>query len=167
MEAIENKVAKSGLITLNLEDLKPDWSIVGLDISTQLVEGLMLREKDFRAFISDHDWTAYKGKHVFVHCSTEAIVPTWAYMLISSALSEISASCRFGSKAELQKLLWLDVVECLDYSSYQDERVIVKGCSNEVIDESVYMLLATKLTPIVKSLMFGEPCSTVPIYKKK
>ncbi len=167
MDTIENKVAKSGLITLNLEDLKPDWSIVGLDISTQLVEGLMLREKDFRAFISDHDWTEYKGKHVFVHCSTEAIVPTWAYMLISSALSELSASCRFDSKAELQKLLWLDLVECLDYSSYQDERVIVKGCSNEVIDESVYMLLATKLTPIVKRLMFGEPCSTVPIYKKK
>jgi hypothetical protein len=167
MDAIENKVAKSGLITLNLEDLKPNWEIIGLDISTVLVEGLMLREKDFRAFIADHDWSSYLGKQVYIHCSTAAIVPTWAYMLISAALSEISNSCLFGSRAALEKLLWLELIKKLDYDSFIDQKVIVKGCSDEVIDESVYMLLATNLTPIVKSLMFGEPCSTVPIYKKR
>lgn len=166
MDSIENKVAKSGLVTLNLEELKPHWEIVGLDISDVLVEGLMLREKDFRVFIKEHDWSSYQGKNVFVYCSTDAIVPSWAYMLISSSLSEIASNCYFGSKNELEKHLWLEFINNLDYNAFDGQRVIVKGCSDERIDETVYMFLATKLTPIVKSLMFGEPCSTVPIYKK-
>jgi hypothetical protein len=167
MDIIENKVAKSGLITIDLEELKPNWDILGFDISSVLVEGLMLREKDFREFINSNDWSPYSDKHLHVYCSTDAIVPTWAYMLLSSKLSGVAKSCVFGTKSEMKKMLWLNLVENMDYERFAGERVIVKGCATEAIDEAVYMLLAQNLTPIVKSLMFGEPCSTVPIYKKK
>lgn len=166
-EIIENKVAKSGLITLDLEEIKPKWSIVGFDMSTALFEGLMLREKDFRAFVKEHDWEAYQGKHLYIHCSTDAIVPTWAYMLIATRVSGIAASCVFGSEADMKTALWRQFIQSLNLETYQDERVIVKGCSDEEIDETIYLELTSRLTPVVKSLMFGEPCSTVPLYKRK
>jgi len=165
MESIENKVAKSGLITLDFTELMPRWAIEGLDISEQLVEGLMLREKDFRAWVSNNDWNKYSGASVHVYCSTDAIVPTWAYMLIANKLSGRADKIHFGTKQELRTQLWLDFVQNLNVKDYEDMRVIIKGCSDEEIHESVYLNLTTKLTPVVKSLMFGEPCSTVPIFK--
>lgn len=164
---IENKVAKSGLITLDLEELKPEWSIIGLDLADTLWEGLVLKEKDFRDFVANHDWESYKDRFVFIHCSSEAIIPTWAYMLIASQLNGIASYAIVGEKAELEKMLWLEWVRNLDISAYTDQRVILKGCSDEAIPESVYLALSQRLTGEVKSLMFGEPCSTVPVYKKK
>ncbi len=165
MEGIENKVAKSGLITLDLMELMPNWAIVGLDISEQLVEGLMLREKDFRAWVSNINWNKYSGASVHVYCSTDAIVPTWAYMLIANKLAGIADKIHFGTRPELRTQLWLDFVQNLNVKDYEEMRVIIKGCSDEEIHESVYLNLTAKLTPVVKSLMFGEPCSTVPIFK--
>lgn len=166
-ELIENKVAKSGLITLNLEELKPNWEIAGFDLASVLFEGLLLREKDFREFAAGHSWSDYKGRHLRVYCSTDAIVPTWAYMLIATKVSGIVASCSFGTLEELQTKLWRAFIQDLDTATYSDQRVIIKGCSNEAISETIYMELTAKLTPVVKTLMFGEPCSTVPLFKRK
>jgi len=163
---IVNKVAQSGLITLDLEEMKPSWEIAGFDMAAVLYEGLVLREKDFRAFVQGHDWGAYRGKYVHVHCSTDAIVPTWAYMLLSVTLAPIAALCIFGTRETLETMLWRQAVGELDLELYKDKRVIVKGCSNEHISETIYMELAARLQPVVRSLMFGEPCSTVPLFKK-
>ncbi|GAB5539178.1 MAG: DUF2480 family protein [Salibacteraceae bacterium] len=166
MDSIENKVAKSGLKTIDLEELRPNWNIVGIDIAEHLVEGLMLREKDFRAFVNESDWSIYKDKHVHVFCSTDAIVPTWAYMLLANKLASYTKDMYFGSTDDFKRKLWNDLVDDLNLEAYTDQRVIIKGCSDEQIDESIYMKLTARLTPVVKSLMFGEPCSTVPIFKR-
>ncbi|MEZ4720381.1 MAG: DUF2480 family protein [Flavobacteriales bacterium] len=167
MEEIENKVAKSGLITLDLEEQRPDWQIVGIDIAVALFEGLVLREKDFREFVAHHNWEAYRDKAVHIYCSADAIVPTWAYMLMATQLADVAVKTIFGSESELKLELWRDFICSIDLSEYQDQRVIVKGCSDEAISESIYVELSMLLTPVVKSLMFGEPCSTVPLFKRK
>ncbi|MEQ9188452.1 MAG: DUF2480 family protein [Cryomorphaceae bacterium] len=166
-EAIENKVAKSGLITLDLEEVKPDWNIMDFDLAQTLWEGLALKEKDFRAFVDSYDWESFRGAFVHVHCSGDAIIPTWAYMLVGSHLRSICNYSIVGTRTELEQLLWLQWVKDLDLSSFTDQRVVLKGCSDEAIPESVYLALASRLTSVVKSLMFGEPCSTVPVFKKK
>jgi hypothetical protein len=166
-EIIENKVAKSGLITLDLEEMKPNWRIKGFDIEQALWQGLALKEKDFREFVKAHDWEAYANTEVHIYCSAEAIVPTWAYMLIATALQPIANRVIFGSKDDLKKALWRNWVSAINTVGYEDCRVIIKGCSKEQIDASIYVELTAKLTPVVKSLMYGEPCSTVPLYKKK
>lgn len=166
-EIIENKVAKSGLITLDLEELKPNWRIKGFDIEQALWQGLALKEKDFREFVKTHDWEVYANSEVHIYCSAEAIVPTWAYMLIATALQPIANRVIFGSKEDLKKALWRNWVAAINTEEYEDCRVIIKGCSKEQINESIYVELTAKLTPVVKSLMYGEPCSTVPLYKKK
>lgn len=164
---IENKVARSGLITLDLETLKPRWDIQGIDLAGVLYEGLVLREKDFRAYVQDHDWESLRGKYVYVYCSTDAIVPTWAWMLLGITLAPIAALCVYGTREALETMLWRQVVSAIDPAEYEGQRVIVKGCSNERISETIYLELAAKLQPVVKSLMFGEPCSTVPLFKRK
>lgn len=167
METIENKVANSGLVTLDMEERKPHWDIVGFDLADVLFQGLVLREKDFRAFVESHDWGQYADKCVHVHCSADAIVPTWAYMLISTRLAGIATVCIFGSANELRTELWRAFVRDLDLSEFASKRVVVKGCSDEEIGPTVYVELTTRLMPVVKSLMFGEPCSTVPLFKRK
>ena len=166
-DIIENKVAKSGLITIDLEELKPAWKIHGFDIEQCLWQGLALKEKDFREFVKTHDWSVFDKSEVYIFCSVDAIVPTWAYMLIATALQPFANRIMFGKEDDLKLTLWRDWVSLLNVTDYADTRVIIKGCSNEKIDESIYVELTTKLTPVVKALMFGEPCSTVPLYKKK
>lgn len=167
MDTIKNKVAQSGLITLDLEELQPNWEITGFDMSDVLFEGLVLREKDYREFIKTNDWSQFEGKHVFVTCSSDAIVPTWAYMLLSVALTNRAISVHFGTRQDLEKTLWLDLISKMNFDRFIGQRVIVKGCSSIQIDETIYMELTKHLKPLVKSLMFGEPCSTVPLYKQK
>mgnify|MGYP000512693530 CR=1 FL=1 len=165
-EILINKVAESGLITLNLEEWYPCEEILVFDLKDHLFMGLILKEKDFRDWIKNHNWAQYAGKAVFIHCSTDAIIPTWAYMLLSAALTNNCETVIIGKKEDLELVLWRALIDTLKAEDYVDQRVIVKGCSDETIPETIYFELSNKLIPVVKSLMFGEPCSTVPIFKK-
>lgn len=168
MEKIVNKVAESGLITLNLEDLLPDQnSIATFDLAPFLFKGMILREKDFREALPNHDWTVYENKQVAVFCTADAIIPMWAYMLIAVFMQKVHADVFFGTKEELIQNLLLKKVDHLNLSDYEDKRIVVKGCGDKEIFPGAYLSISAKLAPVVKSLMFGEPCSTVPIYKKK
>lgn len=166
METIVNKVAGSGLITLDLESLHDNAERVAFDIKDHLYMGLMLKEKEFRDFVKDNNWEAYRGKHVAMFCSSDAIVPTWAYMLIAGKLNGVAASYVFGTMELLEFNCYKDAIDALDMESYRDQRVVVKGCSKREVPVSAYVYLSSKLLPLVKSLMYGEPCSTVPVYKK-
>lgn len=166
MDTIINKVAQSGLITIDLEEYFDAAPKVKLDIKDWLYMGLMLKEKEFRDGLKAHDWSQYNNVHVAVFCSTDAIVPTWAYMLVSNKLSGIAKSVHFGSVEEMENLLFINAINQLNLDAYKDQRVVVKGCSKHPVPVSAYVYLTEKLTPIVKSIMYGEPCSTVPIYKR-
>lgn len=166
-ENIVNKVAASGLITFNLEDFLEKGERVLYDIKDNLFHGLILREKDFRDFVKSHDWEQYKGKNVAVICSADAIVPTWAYMLLANKMKPFANEVVFGSLEVLETVLFTKALNKIDTSVYQDQRVVVKGCGDVSIPTSAYVDITTLLTPVVKSIMYGEPCSTVPIYKRK
>ncbi|MFY0644945.1 MAG: DUF2480 family protein [Bacteroidia bacterium] len=166
-KGIINKVANSGIITIDLEDIIPDKKVSLIDIQDQLFQGLILREKDFRTFISEHDWSQYQDHRVAVFCSTDAIIPTWAYMLLTKALEPHTTEIYFCKQESLDHLVAERAIAELDASSYADARVVIKGCGERQISNHAFVSLSTKLMPYVKSLMFGEPCSTVPIYKKK
>ena len=166
MDEIVNKVAASGLVTIDLEELYPKGDRVSIDIANQLWQGLALREKDFRQWVQTHDWSQYQAKHVAVFCSTDAIVPAWAFMLVASALSGVATSVVHGNISALEEVLFRSVVDSLDVSVYADKRCVVKGCSNLPVPQSAYTHLVMRLRPVVRSIMFGEPCSTVPVYKR-
>lgn len=167
MEEIVNKVKDSGLIQLDLAKYKPTLELVGIDLALQLWQGLILKEKDFRAWIKEHDWSHYSGKAVFIYCDADAIIPVWAYMLVTSKLVEQNTPCIVGSKLELQKQLIKASIESEDVSSYQDERIIVKGCSDIASPEFAMTCFIQHFQPVAKSIMFGEPCSTVPVFKRR
>jgi len=167
MEEIVNRVKESGLITIDLAHFKPSNQIVGIDLADQLWQGLVLKEKDFRAWIKDHDWSKYKNLAVFVHCSADAIVPTWAYMLVVSSLEQIGAVYLVGSREDLVKKLIKANIDAINLTEYQDGRVIIKGCSDIGSPEFAMAEMIHKLQPVVKSIMYGEPCSTVPVFKRK
>ncbi len=167
MEEIVNKVQESGLISLDLASFKPQLELIGIDIAEQLWQGLVLKEKDFRAWIKTNDWTKYTGKAVFVHCTVEAIIPTWAYMLIGSKLIEVTDEFTVGDRDDLEKLLISKNIAKIDLSTYQDGRIIIKGCSDIQSPEYAMVELMKKLQPVAKSIMYGEPCSTVPLFKRK
>lgn len=166
MDTIINKVSQSGLLTINLEEMYDDAPRKLIDIKEQLYMGLMLKEKEFREFIKANDWEIYRGSLVSVICSSDAIVPTWAYMLIANKLSGVAKEFVFGSPAELESLLYVKKIDALDLAEYEGQRVVIKGCSDKPVPVSAYVYLTAKLTPVVKSIMYGEPCSTVPVYKK-
>ena len=166
MEEIVNKVAASGLVTIDLEELYPSGERVSIDLAAQLWQGLALREKDFRAWIQSTDWTQYTNKHVAVHCSVDAIIPAWAYMLVASSLSGHATTIIHGSLQELEMHLFRSVIDAVDIAQYVDKRCVVKGCSNLPVPQAAYTHLVMKLRPVVRSIMFGEPCSTVPVYKR-
>ncbi len=166
MEEIINKVKQSGLIQIDLEDLRPKGERVFIDIAPQLFMGLALREKDFRTFIQTHYWSQYQGKHVAIACTADAIIPTWAYMLISSQLSGKASTIVYGSLADLEKHLFEQVIQDMDLVPYDDAKIVIKGCSKESVPLDAYVSLTNRLRPLARSLFFGEPCSTVPIYKK-
>jgi len=166
-ETIVNKVANSGLISFDLEEYFHPGERIIFDIKDQLFMGLMLKEKDFREFLKTNDWSTYSGKNVAIICSEDAIVPTWAYMLLGIALEPFANMFVFGNLEDLEKKLFEQALNSLDFSPFKGQRIVVKGCSNAQIPTYVYVELTRRLKPIVKSLMFGEPCSTVPLFKNK
>lgn len=163
-QPIENKVAKSGLITLEISQFNVKYDAVELDLKDQLWQGIALREKEFRTFLKEYNWSELENKTVIVYCSADAIIPNWAYMLLASSLPQ-STEVYFNYPIEVKKIKALEAIEQMETESYKDQRVIVKGCGSDEIDFSAYGALTRKLKPIVKNLMFGEPCSTVPILK--
>lgn len=167
MDEIVNRVANSKLITFDLEDLYATGARMTIDISQWLEEGFILREKRFRESVANHDWTQYQGTYVALHCSTDAIVPAWAYMLVATQLQGIAKKTITGSLETLETILYTQAISTLDVSPYENTPVIVKGCANKPVPENAYLLLIEKLQPVVKTLMFGEACSSVPLYKKK
>lgn len=166
-ENIINKVAQSGLVSFDLADLFPSGERVIYDIKENLFHGLMLKEKDFRAFVKENDWQAYQGKNVAIICSSDAIVPTWAYMLIAAKLTGIANYFVFGDLEILETSLYLAAIEKINTKQFEDQRLVIKGCGEIPIPTSAFIALTAKLLPVVKSIMYGEPCSTVPIFKKK
>ncbi|MFN3341052.1 MAG: DUF2480 family protein [Flavobacteriales bacterium] len=166
-DSIVNKVANSGLISLDLSELLPQAELVQLDIADQLWQGMVLKEKDFRAWIASINWSGFTGKYVALNCSSEAIVPVWAYMLIASSLQPYAAGIVFGTIKEMKEELLLNAIGKLNEEEYRDARVVVKGCADIPNQERMLVALTIKLQPVVKSIMFGEPCSTVPVYKRK
>jgi hypothetical protein len=166
-ENIVNKVAASGLITLDPADLYVKGERVIYDIKDNLFHGLILKEKDFREFVKEYNWAQYKDKIVGIICSADAIVPAWAYMLLANKMAPFAKDVVFGSGEALETILFEKAIEALEVEQYRDQRVVIKGCGDIPVPVAAYVSLAKKLTPVVKSLMFGEPCSTVPIYKKK
>lgn len=165
-EEIINRVATSGIVSLDLEELYDPGERVLFDIKDQLFQGLILREKDFREFLKAHDGSWYSGKNVAIICSEDAIVPTWAYMLLAVQLQPFANTFVFGDLEALENKLFFDAVSQIDPEEYAGKRVVVKGCSKVPVPVSAYMEVTRKLRPFVQSLMFGEPCSTVPLYKK-
>lgn len=164
---IENKVDKSGLITFNLEDHYPKGERILFDIKDVLFQGLILKEKDFREFVKNHDWQKYQDKYVALYCSADAIVPTWAYMLLTSVIEPHAKKVVFGDLTVLETVLFNDALSKIKIEDFSDERVIIKGCSKYPVPEAAYVELVRLLRPVVKSIMFGEACSTVPLFKRK
>ena len=167
MEEIENKVAQSGLITINPEEFYPKGERALFDISDYLFEGLLLKEKDFRARVAEIDWSQYKDNYVALHCSTDAIVPTWAYMLLTVNLEQYAKKIVMGNLDVLETVLFNEALSEINIEQYRDERIVIKGCSAVPVPESAYVELTRLLRPVAKSIMYGEACSAVPLYKKK
>lgn len=162
---IVNRVASSGLVTFNLEEFYQPGERVLLDIKNQLFQGLVLKEKDFREYIKSHDWQLYKDKFVALTCSTDAIVPTWAYMLLTIALQPYARRVFFGTIEQLEAKLFDEALAQINWEDFKGRKVVVKGCSKINVPTSVYVEVTRQLQPVVYSLMFGEPCSTVPLFK--
>lgn len=167
MNEIVNKVANSGIVSIDLEEFYTPGERVVFDISPHLFNGLILREKDFREFVKTHDWSAYTGKIICICCSADAIVPTWAYMLISLALEPFAARVFFASPAEAEMVLFAEKIAAINPMDYKDARVVIKGCGEKPVPLNAYVELAARLKPHAKSIMYGEPCSTVPLFKAK
>ncbi len=163
---IVNRVQKSGLVTIDMDDIELPKNILELDIKHWLREGLFLKEKEYRTSILSHDWSKYDNCYVYVHCSSDAIIPTWAFMLVSSRLENYTNKVTIGTKDKFYERYFEDAIDKIDFNIYKDKSVIIKGCSDEKIPLSAYHLITTKLKPIAKSIMYGEACSAVPVYKK-
>lgn len=166
-EQIINKVINSGLITFDLEDLYHSAERVVYDLKDNLFMGMILKEKDFREFLKNHDWTQYTGKNIAITCSEDAIIPTWAFMLLTLKLQPVANLVVFGSLEELENKLFFDALHKVDVEEFRGARVVVKGCSKVPVPTAAYVEITRLLQPVVQSLMFGEPCSTVPLFKKK
>ncbi len=166
-EPIINKVAESGLISIDLAQYFPTNEIVVFDIKPYLFMELILKEKDFRTSLNTIDWSIYQDKIVGIFCSADAIIPMWANMLIVANLTPFAKAIYFGDENKTRELVLLQVINNIDNSIYEDQRIVVKGCGDTPIGESAYIAITQKLRPVVKSIMYGEPCSTVPVYKKK
>lgn len=164
---IVNRVASSGLITLDLEEYYHPGERLVYDLKDNLFMGMILKEKDFRAFLKEHDWSQYAGKNVAITCTEDAIIPTWAYMLLTLQLQPYAHTVVYGSLQDLDEKLYFDAIARIDPTDYQDKKVVVKGCSKVPVPTAAYVELTRRLSPVVQSLLFGEPCSTVPLFKRK
>ncbi|MGB5662530.1 DUF2480 family protein [Eudoraea sp.] len=167
MSEIVNRVAQSKLLTFDLEDYYPAGERVLLDIKEWLYEEIILKEKDFRAHVANHDWEQYNDAYVALWCSTEAIIPGWAYMLVSTKLQPHAKKVVLGSLEDLETTLFQTIIEDLDISDFKDKPVIIKGCSNKPVPPNAYLWATIKLQPVAKSIMYGEACSSVPLFKRK
>lgn len=165
-QPIVNRVAASGLITLDLQEIIPEYSIVEFDLKDHLFQGLILKEKDFRSALKEMDWSRYQDQYVALYCSADAIIPKWSYMLVASYLKGVSKEVYFGDAPSYFNHLVSQFLSTWDVTLYADQRVMLQGCGDERINEASYLAATNKLLPVVKSLMYGEPCSNVPIYKK-
>jgi hypothetical protein len=164
---ITNKVAQSGLAAVDLELLAPVGERVLFDLKAFLYEELILKEKDFREMLKNHPWGDYQDKFVAVTCSADAIVPTWAYMLVAAKLQPYAKKIIFGDLKRLEEILFSEIISSINPAIYKDQRIVIKGCSKTDVPVSAYLELTAKLQPVAHSIMFGEPCSTVPVFKKK
>jgi hypothetical protein len=162
-----NRVANSGLITINLEEFYPREEILSIDLKDYLFRGLILREKDFREAMSVHDWTQYEGKNLAVFCSADAIIPTWAYQLVAVYAAPFAKMMMQGNTEQFVIQHYMQVLGKMDVEAYRDRKIVVKGCSDKPVPSAAYMELTRILRPLAQSIMFGEPCSTVPLYKKE
>lgn len=167
METISNKVAESGIISLDLEAYYPTEKTKIFDLKDYLFMGLILKEKDFRAALQSLNWEEYKDTHVAITCSADAIIPMWANMLVASSLQPLAKSISFANEQQLKEQLLLKNLSNINGAEYEDKRVVVKGCGEIHIPESAYIAITNTLRPFAKSIMYGEPCSTVPIFKRK
>ena len=165
-EPFVNKVAESGLVTIDLETWYPKGATVVFDMKDHLFMGMILKEKDFREALKNLDWTVYADKNVSLICSADAIIPVWAWMLVATYLQPVAKEIVMGDEKELHKNLFLKNLAAINLADYTDKRVVIKGCGETPIGDFVYMEITKLLRPVVKSIMYGEPCSTVPVYKK-
>ena len=165
-DMIVNKVAESGLITLDLEEYYPKEETAIFDLKNYLFMELILKEKDYREALKNLDWSIYQNKNVAITCSADAVIPMWAYMLAATYLQPVAKEIIFGNEDFLHRTLFLKNLSKLNTTEFADKRVVIKGCGDKSISETAYVEITKLLTPVVKSIMYGEPCSTVPIYKK-
>ena len=165
-EEIINRVASSPLVTIDLEDYYHKGEREVYDLAQNLFQGMILREKDLREFVKEHDWSKYEGKNIALTCSKDAIVPTWAYMLVATKLEGVANKVVMGSLETLEYALYQDALRKIDPQEFVDKPIVIKGCGNLPVPDSAYVELSMLLKPYVKSIMYGEPCSTVPLYKK-
>ncbi len=165
-DEIVNRVAKSELITFDLEDYYPNGNRFLFDIKDWLFEGFVLREKEFRSYVKQHDWSQYQDQYMALTCSTDAILPAWAYMLITASLEPYSHKTIIGNLVDLETSLYQDIINDLDLSELKDKRVIIKGCSSKPVPLNAYIQITHKLKSVAKAVMYGEACSSVPIYKR-
>jgi hypothetical protein len=166
-EQFVNKVAESGLITIDLEKYFPVGETAVFDLKDYLFMGLILKEKDFREALKNADWSVYAGKNVALTCSADAIIPVWAWMLAATYLQPVAKEIIMGDEKELHRYLFLKNIDAIDVNDFADQRVVIKGCGETPIADYVYMEITKRLRPVAKSIMYGEPCSTVPVYKRK
>ena len=167
MSEIVNRVAQSKLVTLDLEEYYPQGSRLQIDIKDWLFESLILKEKEFRNQIASHNWEQYKDAYVALNCSSDAIIPGWAFMLISTKLQPYVKKVVLGSLEDLETTVFQSIIENLEVSDFKDKPVIIKGCSNKPIPPNAYLWATIKLQSVAKSIMYGEACSSVPLYKRK
>lgn len=165
-EEIINKVANSTLVTFNLEEYYHQGERVLLDIKDQLYQGMILREKDFRDFVKQHDWSQHQDKSVAIYCSVDAVVPTWAYMLLTTRLEPFAHTVVFGDLDDLEVALFREALAKVDPQDFKDAKIVIKGCSKVAVPTTAYVEITRLLRPVASSIMYGEPCSTVPIYKR-
>lgn len=166
-DIIVNKVADSGIITIDLEDFYPQEQIIGIDIKQWLFMDMLLKEKAFRQSMKENDWTIYQGRLVALYCSSDAIIPRWAYMLLATYLSPVAADIFIGTPEQMAMHLIENKILALDLSQYRDKRIILKGCGKKEVNAAVYFAMTKRLLPCVQSVMYGEACSSVPVYKRK
>ena len=167
MEPIVNRVAESDIVTFDLEALWDGCEVVVFDLADYLIEGLVLREKPFREAMKNHEWSAYADKHVAVHCSTDAIVPTWASMLVAVKLEGIAASVSSGTTTQLVRDFYVRALEKMDWAAYRGKPVVIKGCASNIVPGDAYVIATQKLQGVAKKLMYGEACSAVPLWRMK
>ena len=166
-DVIINRVANSGLVTIDLEDFLPKENIETFDLKEHLFKGLILKEKDFREALKNLDWEIYRNKYVAITCTADAIIPLWAYMLVTAYLQPIAKDVYSGTVEEMKKYLCLKNINTIKLAEFAGQRIIVKGCGDQQVDSTIYAEITKQLRPVAKSIMYGEACSNVPIFKAR